>query len=67
MGFSLGGRDQRKKKRYVALNQVALEVGDIEEALAFYSRLLDFELRSRSGASAFIHLGRRGGELRDPR
>jgi lactoylglutathione lyase len=38
-------------------NHVALEVGDIDEALAFYGRLFDFELRSRSKTSAFIDLG----------
>ena len=46
-----------KKARAVGFNHVALEVGDIEEALAFYGRLLDFELRSKSETSAFIDLG----------
>jgi catechol 2,3-dioxygenase-like lactoylglutathione lyase family enzyme len=41
----------------VGINHVALEVGDIDEALAFYGRFLDFELRSRSERSAFIDLG----------
>ena len=45
------------KARAVGFNHVALEVGDIEEALAFYGRLLDFELRSKSETSAFIDLG----------
>jgi hypothetical protein len=31
---------------------VALEVGDIDEALAFYGRLFEFELRGRSKTSA---------------
>ena len=35
----------------------ALEVGDIDEALAFYGRLFDFELRGKSKTSAFIDLG----------
>ena len=35
-----------KKARAVGFNHVALEVGDIEEALAFYGRLFDFKLRS---------------------
>jgi lactoylglutathione lyase len=39
------------------LNHVALEVGEIEEALAFYGRLFDFKLRGKSGTSAFIDLG----------
>jgi catechol 2,3-dioxygenase-like lactoylglutathione lyase family enzyme len=34
-----------------------LEVGDIEEALAFYGRLFDFGLRSKSATMAFIDLG----------
>jgi catechol 2,3-dioxygenase-like lactoylglutathione lyase family enzyme len=46
-----------KKARAIGFNHVALEVGDIDEALAFYGRLLDFELRSKSKTSAFIDLG----------
>src|SRR3954453_16081010 len=46
-----------KKARALGFNQVALEVGDIDEALAFYGRLFEFELRSRSKTSAFIDLG----------
>ena len=48
---------QIKKARAVGFNHVALEVGDIEEALAFYGRLVDFELRGKSDTSAFIDLG----------
>ena len=46
-----------KKARAIGFNHVALEVGDIDEALAFYGRLFEFELRGRSKASAFIDLG----------
>ena len=46
-----------KKARLVGFNHVALEVGDIEAALAFYGRLFDFELRSKSDSMAFIDLG----------
>jgi lactoylglutathione lyase len=46
-----------KKPRLVGFNHVALEVGDIEEALAFYGRLFDFKLRGKSKDSAFIDLG----------
>ena len=35
----------------------ALEVGDIEEALAFYGRLFTFELRGKSDSMAVIDLG----------
>jgi predicted enzyme related to lactoylglutathione lyase len=48
---------QAKKARAVGFNHVALEVGDIEEALAFYGRLFDFKLRGKSKTSAFIDLG----------
>ena len=46
-----------KRSRAVGLNHVALEVGNIEEALAFYGRLFDFDLRGKSSSSAFIDLG----------
>src|SRR5881296_2071765 len=45
------------KARAVGFNHVALEVGDIEAALAFYGRLFAFELRSKSDTDAFIDLG----------
>ena len=45
------------KVRVVGLNHVALEVGDIDEALAFYGRLFDFKLRGKSQTMAFIDLG----------
>ncbi len=46
-----------RKARALGLNHVALEVGDIEAALAFYGGFLDFELRSKSATAAFIDLG----------
>ena len=45
------------KARLVGINHVALEVGDIEEALAFWGRLFEFELRGRSARMAFIDMG----------
>src|ERR1700694_3957529 len=48
---------ESKKARAVGFNHVALEVGDIEAALAFYARLFDFKLRSKSATAAFIDLG----------
>ncbi len=48
---------QQKKSRVVGFNHVALEVGDIDEALAFYGEFLDFELRGKSENMAFIDLG----------
>jgi lactoylglutathione lyase len=46
-----------KKARAVGFNHIALEVGDIEEALAFYARLFDFTLRGKNPSMAFIDLG----------
>src|SRR2546430_12002533 len=46
-----------RKARAIGFNHVALEVGDIDEALVFYGRMFEFELRSRSKTSAFIDLG----------
>ncbi len=43
--------------RVVGINHVALEVGDLEEALAFYGRLFAFELRGRVPGMAFVDLG----------
>ena len=45
------------KARAMGFNHVALEVGDIDEALAFYGRLFAFELRGKSETMAFIDLG----------
>jgi catechol 2,3-dioxygenase-like lactoylglutathione lyase family enzyme len=46
-----------KKARALGFNHIALEVGDIDEALAFYGRLFDFTLRGRHDGMAFIDLG----------
>src|SRR6201997_5625981 len=46
-----------EKPRVVGFNHVALEVGDIDEALAFYGRLFEFKLRGKSDTMAFIDLG----------
>jgi catechol 2,3-dioxygenase-like lactoylglutathione lyase family enzyme len=45
------------KARLVGINHVALEVGDVEEALDFYGRIFEFELRGRGGRMAFIDIG----------
>ncbi len=45
------------KPRLIGVNHVALEVGDIDEALAFYGRFFEFSLRGRSESMAFIDLG----------
>lgn len=43
--------------RLVGINHVALEVGDVEEALTFYGRFLSFELRGRRPTMAWIDAG----------
>lgn len=43
--------------RLIGINHVALEVGDIEEALAFYGKIFQFTLRGRGKGQAFIDLG----------
>jgi len=48
---------EARKARVIGFNHVALEVGDIESALAFYGRLFDFKLRGKGDSMAFIDLG----------
>jgi lactoylglutathione lyase len=44
--------------RLVGINHVALEVGGVDEALAWYGRFFELELRGRAGAGmAFVDLG----------
>lgn len=43
--------------RLIGINHVALEVGDLDEALALYGRLFEFELRGRVPGMAFIDMG----------
>ena len=42
-----------EKPRVVGFNHIALEVGDIDEALAFYGRLFEFKLRGKSDSDGF--------------
>jgi predicted enzyme related to lactoylglutathione lyase len=43
--------------RPVGINHVALEVGDLEEALEFYGRIFELRLRGRVRGMAFVDLG----------
>ena len=45
------------RPRLVGLNHVALEVGDVDEALAFYGRFFAFTLRGRVRGMAFVDMG----------
>jgi lactoylglutathione lyase len=54
--------------RLIGINHVALEVGDIDEALAFYAAILQFDLRGRVGSSmAFLDAGDQFVALSAPR
>ena len=44
--------------RLVGINHIALEVDDVDEALAWYGRFFEFELRGRAGGRmAFVDMG----------
>ena len=45
------------RARLVGINHVALEVGDLDAALEFYGRWLEFELRGRVPGMAFLDAG----------
>lgn len=45
------------KANFLGFNHVALEVGDIEEALEFYGKLFEMKLRGRGSRMAFIDAG----------
>jgi lactoylglutathione lyase len=49
---------ERARARFLGLNHVALEVGDVDAALGFYGRLMAFEDGGRHGAQmAFLDAG----------
>jgi lactoylglutathione lyase len=41
----------------VGINHVALEVGNVDEALEFYGRIFELSLRGRAGRMAFVDIG----------
>lgn len=45
------------KAKAIGINHLALEVGDLEEAVALYQRLFDIGLRGRASGMAFLDLG----------
>ena len=46
-----------RKPRLVGINHVAIEVADIDEALAWYGRIFDYKLRGKGERNAFIDMG----------
>ncbi len=45
------------RPRLVGINHVAVEVDDLEDALAFYGRVFELELRGRVPGMAFVDMG----------
>jgi catechol 2,3-dioxygenase-like lactoylglutathione lyase family enzyme len=45
------------RAKLIGINHVALEVGDLDEALEVYGRLFEFELRGRVPGMAFLDMG----------
>ena len=45
------------RPRLIGINHIALEVGSVDEALAFYGSIFELELRGRRGRMAFIDMG----------
>jgi predicted enzyme related to lactoylglutathione lyase len=45
------------RARLVGINHVALEVGDVDEALEFYGSIFDVTLRGRVPGMAFVDMG----------
>ena len=52
-----GYGDVMTRPRLVGINHVAIEVGDLEAALAFYGQVFELTLRGRSQEMAFIDIG----------
>ena len=47
----------RQKAIALGINHIVLEVGDLDEALAFYGQIFELNLRGRNSHNAFIDLG----------
>jgi predicted enzyme related to lactoylglutathione lyase len=46
-----------RRARLVGINHVALEVGDLDRALAFYASVFELTLRGRVPGMAFVDMG----------
>jgi lactoylglutathione lyase len=46
-----------ERPRLVGINHVALEVGDLDEALEFYGSIFELRLRGREPGMAFVDMG----------
>ena len=45
------------RPRLIGINHVALDVGDLDDALEFYGRVFEFDLRGRAHGMAFLDMG----------
>ena len=50
-------RGMSERARLVGINHVALEVGDVDDALAFYGSIFELKLRGRVPGMAFVDMG----------
>jgi catechol-2,3-dioxygenase len=48
---------EQPKAKAIGINHVALEVGNIAEALEFYGSFIEFEIESQNDTTAFIYFG----------
>ena len=46
-----------KRAKAIGINHLALEVGELAQAVAFYQRLFDIRLRGKAPGMAFLDLG----------
>ena len=51
------GQTETKKPRLVGINHIALEVGNVDEALEFYGKIFEFKLRGKRPGNGFIDMG----------
>jgi len=49
--------EREKRARLIGFNHIALEVGNLEEALDFYGRIFEVELRGHGPGMAFVDAG----------
>ena len=49
--------NNQQKPKAVGINHIAIEVGNIDDALRFYGEFLDFTIESQDSMSAFIYFG----------
>ena len=48
---------EAQKPRLIGINHVAIEVGNIDDALGWYGQIFDFKLRGKGEGNAFIDKG----------